>query len=108
MKFVIDKITEPFGSYPGAVEISFHWEKDGERDGFETRRVFLNDEVIQEDGSYNADIVRYQAVNSLRNTVWNICFAELSESDQQSVLAAPDGSTSANLAMAVAELLGQN
>lgn len=52
---VIDSISSIHGEYPGSVDVSFHRE-GGDlkgRDGFETKRVPLSDEVINKDGTIN-------------------------------------------------------
>ena len=64
---VIDRISGVFGSYPGTVEVEFHREGGnlghGARDGFETQRVPLPSESINEDGTHNDDVI-YATVRS--------------------------------------------
>lgn len=64
---IIDRISEPFGRYPGTVEVHHHIEGgdlgDGARDGFETTRVCLTSECIKEDGSMDNDEV-YKVVRA--------------------------------------------
>lgn len=54
---VIDSISSVHGEYPGKVDVSFHRELDGQRDGFENKRIALSDKIINPDGSYNDDQV---------------------------------------------------
>lgn len=58
---VIDSISEIHGQYPGSVDVSFHREggnlAQGARDGFETKRIALSDEIINSDGSINSERV---------------------------------------------------
>lgn len=64
---IIDRISEPFGEYPGTVEVHHHIEggnlAHGERDGFETTRVTLPSEAVNADGTYNEDEI-YKAVRA--------------------------------------------
>lgn len=64
---IIDQISSVVGNYPGTVEVSFHREGGnlghGVRDGFETRRVPLPSEAVNDDGTMNDDEI-YKAVRA--------------------------------------------
>lgn len=65
---VIDEISSVFGEYPGSVDVSFHRVIDGERDGFESKRVALTSAVVKADGSIDDDEVARQVSAAIGQT----------------------------------------
>jgi hypothetical protein len=56
----IDSISDVFGGWNSgfAVDVSFHYDNKGHRDGFETKRVSLDrDRLVKDDGSYDMEYV---------------------------------------------------
>ena len=68
-ELVIDEIGEVHGAKPdrggGCVDVSFHYEINGEPDGYETDRVNVSHKIIKDDGSYDQNKIYKEVWDSI-------------------------------------------